>query len=97
MVQDRSFHPIISIENRYFYIQDTSLGKDWRVVQKFEHWNIYDVAEKEEASLEVHQDDYYSDTEHVVQEGDDNVSLHNIQGGEATIIEGNLQESITPI
>jgi hypothetical protein len=29
-----------------------------------------------------------------VQEGDDNVPLHNIQGGEATIIEGNLQEFI---
>jgi hypothetical protein len=29
-----------------------------------------------------------------VQEGDDNVSLHNIQGGEVTIIEGNLQEFI---
>jgi hypothetical protein len=80
-----------SQSKRIFYIQDTSLGKDWRVVQKFEHRNIYDVAEKEEASLEVHQDDYHSDTEHLVQEGDDNVPLHNIQGGEATIIEGNLQ------
>jgi hypothetical protein len=81
-----------SQSKKIFYIQDTSLGKDWRVVQKFEHRNIYDVAEKEEASVEVHQDDYHSDTEHAVQEGDDNVPLHNIQGGEATIIEDNLQE-----
>jgi hypothetical protein len=48
--------------------------------------NIYDEAEKEEASLEVYQDDYHS--------GDDNITLHNIQGGEATVIEGNLQEFI---
>jgi hypothetical protein len=77
-----------------FYIQDTSLGKDWRVVQKFEHRNIYDVAEKDEGSHDVHQDDYHSDTEHVVQEGGVDVPLPNIQGGEGTIIEGNLQELI---
>ena len=35
-----------------------------------------------------------SDTEHVVQEGDDNEVLDNVEGGEATIIEGNLQELI---
>jgi hypothetical protein len=46
---------------------------------------------KEEASLEVHQDDYHTDIKHVVQQGDDNVPLHNIEGGETTIIEGNLQ------
>jgi hypothetical protein len=63
-------------------------------VQKFEHRNIYDVVEKEETSLEVHQDDYHLNTEHVVQQGDDNVPLHNIQGGDATIIKGNLQEFI---
>jgi hypothetical protein len=63
-------------------------------VQKFEHRNIYDVAEKDEGSHDVHQDDYHSDTEHVVQEGGDDVPLPNIQGGEATIIEGNLQELI---
>jgi hypothetical protein len=40
-------------------------------VQKFQNRNIYDAAEKEEVSLEVHQDYYHSDTEHVVQEGDD--------------------------
>jgi hypothetical protein len=77
---------------KIFYIQDTSLSKDWRVVQKFEHRNIYDVAEKDEGSHDVHQDDYHSDTEHVVQEGGVDVPLPNIQGGEATLIEGNLQE-----
>jgi hypothetical protein len=52
------------------------------------------VVEKDEASHDVHQDDCHSDTEHVVQEGYVNVPLPNIQGGEATIIEGNLQEFI---
>ncbi|XP_066396232.1 uncharacterized protein [Miscanthus floridulus] len=80
---------------KIFYLQDTSLGKDWRVVQKFEHRNIYDVAEKDEASHDVHQDDYCSDTEHVVQAGADNEVTHNIQGGEASIIEGNLQDLIS--
>ncbi|XP_066333088.1 uncharacterized protein [Miscanthus floridulus] len=80
---------------KIFYLQDTSLGKDWRVVQKFEYRNIYDVAEKDEASHDVHQDDYCSDTEHVVQAGADNEVTHNIQGGEASIIEGNLQDLIS--
>jgi len=80
---------------KFFYLQDTALGKDWRVVQKFEHRNMYDVAEKDEASHDVHQDDYGSDTEHVVQAGDDNEVMQNIQGGEATIIEGNLEDLIT--
>ena len=80
---------------KIFYLQDTTPQcKDWRVVQKFEHRNIYDVAEIEEGNHDVHQDDYCSDTEHVVQEGDDNEVLHNVEGGEATIIEGNLQELI---
>ena len=80
---------------KIFYLQDTTPQcKDWRVVQKFEHRNIYDVAETEEGSHDVHQDDYCSNTEHVVQEGDDNEVLHNVEGGEATIIEGNLQELI---
>ena len=80
---------------KIFYLQDTTPQcKDWRVVQKFEHRNIYDVAETEEGSHDVHQDDYCSDTEHVVQEGYDNEVLHNVEGGEATIIEGNLQELI---
>ena len=30
-----------------FYLQDTSLGKDWWVVQKFEHRDMYDVNEIE--------------------------------------------------
>jgi hypothetical protein len=79
---------------KIFYLQDTSLGKDWRVVQKFEHRNMYDVSEKEEASHEVHQDDYGSDTEHVVQAGPENEAMHNTQGGEATVIEGNLEHLI---
>jgi hypothetical protein len=35
-----------------------------------------------------------ADTEHVVQAGADNKVRHNIQGGEATIIKGNLEQLI---
>ena len=63
-------------------------------MQKFEHRNLYDVAGKEEGSHDVHQDEYCFDTEHVVQQGDDNEVIHNIPGGEATIIEGNLDQLI---
>jgi hypothetical protein len=35
-----------------------------------------------------------ADTEHVVQAGADNEVRHNIQGGEATIIKGTLQDLI---
>jgi hypothetical protein len=80
---------------KIFYLQDTSqLGKDWRVVQKFEHRNIYDVAETDEGTNDVHKDDYCSDTEHVVQEGDDNEVMQNVEGEEATIIESSLQQLI---
>ena len=51
-----------------FYLQDNDLGNDWRVVQKFEHRGIYDVPEKDG---DVHQDDYCSDTERAVHEGDE--------------------------
>lgn len=86
---------ILATQSRkIFYLQDTSLGKEWRVVQKFEHRNIYDVAEKDEPSHDVHQDDHCSDTEHEVQEGDVHEVTHNLQGGEATILEANLVDLI---
>jgi hypothetical protein len=52
------------------------------------------VAKTEQGSNEVHHDDYCSDTEHVVEEGGDNEVMPNVAGGEATIIQGNLQELI---
>jgi hypothetical protein len=55
---------------------------------------MYDVTEKEEARHDVHQDNDCSDTEHVVQEDDDNEVYQNIPGGEATIVEGNLDQLI---
>ena len=80
---------------KVFYVQDTTPQcKDWRVVQKFEHRSTYDVAESDEVSHEVHQDDFGSDTEHVVEEGDDNEVMPRVQGAEATIIEGDLDELI---
>jgi len=81
---------ILSTQSKkIFYLQDTTLGKDWRVVQKFEHGNIYDVVEKDEVSHDVHQDDYCSVTEHVAQASDDNEVRVNSVVGEATIIKGN--------
>jgi hypothetical protein len=79
---------------KIFYLEDTSLGTDWRVVQKFEHRNMYDVAEKEETSHDVHQDDYCSDTEHIVLQGPDNEVPQAFEGGEANITEGNLEDLI---
>jgi len=29
---------------KVFYMEDTALGKNWRVVQKFEHRDVYNVA-----------------------------------------------------
>jgi hypothetical protein len=81
-----------SQSKKIFFLQDTTMGKDWRVVQKFKHRDMYDVAEKEDGSHDVHQDDYCPDSEHVVQQGGDTEVVHNIQGGETTIIEGNLEE-----
>jgi hypothetical protein len=56
-----------AMQGRFFYLQDTSLGKDWRVVQKFKQIDMYDVNEIEAI---VHQDDYCSDNEHEVLLGD---------------------------
>jgi hypothetical protein len=42
----------------------------------------------------VHQDDYCSDTEHVVHQGGVDEVAQRVQGGEATITEGNLEELI---
>ena len=52
------------------------------------------MAETDVGTNDVHQDDYCSDTEHVVQEGDDNEVMQNVEGEEATIIEGSLQQLI---
>jgi hypothetical protein len=88
---------------KVFYLEDTSLGKDWRVVQKFEHRDMYNVAEKGDLAHDVHQDDCCSDTEHEVQQGDcdgevqqihgDEAEVNN-QGGESTRIEGDLDKLI---
>jgi hypothetical protein len=48
---------------KIFYLQDTSLGKDWRVMQKFKHRDMYDVNEIKPI---VHQDDHCSDNAHEV-------------------------------
>jgi hypothetical protein len=52
------------------------------------------VPEKEETSHDVHQDDYCLDIEHVVHQGGVDEVAQPVQGGEATITEGNLEELI---
>ena len=80
---------------KIFYLPDTALGRDWRIVQKFEHRDIYDVREKEARHGEVHQDDSCSDTEREVQEFNVDGDLHMVQDdGEVTIVEGNLGDLI---
>ncbi|EEC84281.1 hypothetical protein OsI_30752 [Oryza sativa Indica Group] len=78
---------------KIFYLQDTSLGNEWRIVQKFEHRNMYNVSEKDDHIFDVHQDDNCSDTEHEVHEGNADEDLDHLQeDGEVTIIEANLED-----
>ena len=75
---------------KIFYLQDTSLGKDWWVVQKFEHRDMYDMNEIETV---VHQDDHCSDNEHEVLLGDSDQVMHEAShGGEGTVIQANLED-----
>jgi hypothetical protein len=75
---------------KIFYLQDTSLGKDWRVVQKFEHKDMYDVNEIEPA---VHQDDHCSDNKHEVLLGDGDQVMHEASHArEGTVIQANLED-----
>lgn len=78
-------------------MEDTALGKNWRVVQKFEHRDVYNVAEKSDL---VYQEDCCSHTvqqgegDGEVQQGDgDEVEVNN-QDGEYTRIDGRLHELI---
>ncbi|OMO51248.1 hypothetical protein CCACVL1_29911 [Corchorus capsularis] len=56
-----------------FYLPDTKLGKDWRVVQKFNHRHVFDVPEVEEMleeselDNEIYQEIEISETERFVQ------------------------------
>ncbi|WVZ83970.1 hypothetical protein U9M48_031056 [Paspalum notatum var. saurae] len=54
-----------------FNLDDTKLGKGWKVVQKFEHRHLYDVIETEDPSGDVaYQDDISSSREHVLSDID---------------------------
>ena len=66
------------------------MGKDWWVVQKFKHRDMYDVNEIEH---QVHQDDHCSDNEHEVLEGNGDQVMHKAShDGEATVTEANLED-----
>ena len=40
-----------------FYVNDTKLGKNWRVVQKFQHRHVYDVPELQNDSMIISNDE----------------------------------------
>lgn len=92
---------ILATQSRkVFYMEDTRLGKDWRVVHKVQHRFIYNVAEKSDLA---YQDDRCSDPEHDVQQGDGDGEVEETDGdeaevnnhrGESTRIEGRLDELI---
>ena len=77
---------------KIFYLQNNGSGNYWWVVQKFKHRGIYDVPKKD---ADIHQDDYYSDTERAVHEGDEYVAADVDQEEDAEepdIIEVNLAQ-----
>jgi len=50
-----------------FYLDDTRLGKGWKVVQKVDHRQLYDVTETEDHTNDVaYQDDISSSEENVL-------------------------------
>ena len=66
------------------------MGKDWWVMQKFEHRDMYDMNEIEH---QVHQDDHYSNNKHKVLEGDGDQVMHEAShGGEGIVIQVNLED-----
>jgi hypothetical protein len=77
-------------------MEDTALGKNWRVVQKFEHREMYNVAEKSDLAHDVYQDDHCSSTDNEVQQGDgDGAEVEHInQDGGSTRFGGSLDELI---
>ena len=61
-------------------------------MQKFEHRGMYNVDEIDDDHVDVHQDEYCSDTEHAVAEGTivDDMHISQELDGEATAIEATL-------
>ncbi|KAK8709657.1 hypothetical protein V6N13_060670 [Hibiscus sabdariffa] len=53
-----------------FYLDDTKLGKDWRVVQKFHHRHLYDVPE-----MQVVENDKVSDVDEEFETYDCNAEM----------------------
>ena len=44
-----------------FYVNDTKLGKNWRVMQKFQHRHVFDVPEMQNDSMDISNDEVYQD------------------------------------
>lgn len=59
---------LASQAKQVFYLSDTKLGKNWRVVQKFQHRHIFDVSEVQDESMDfndtlITHDQVYQDNE----------------------------------
>jgi hypothetical protein len=51
---------------KVFYLPDTRFGKNWQVVQTFEHMHLYNVSQTEAVQYNGHayQEDDYCEEEH---------------------------------
>lgn len=75
-----------------FYVNDTKLRGDWKVVQRIDPRNVYDVVEKEEENTITDSDDAYQQEEPQAVNGI--VSHDQLQDGSNN--EGDLEEA-TPL
>ncbi|WVZ64567.1 hypothetical protein U9M48_014065 [Paspalum notatum var. saurae] len=82
-----------------FNLDDTKLGKWWKVVQKFEHRHLYDVIETEDPSGDVaYQDDISSSREHVLSDIDPCLEhLHRVDDEDSCRIDPNIVDKIRNI
>lgn len=70
-----------------FYVNDTKLRGDWKVVQRINPRNVYDVLEKEEANMGKGSIEAYQQEEQVAEDGiilQDHIEGGNNEEGEDT-------------
>ena len=51
---------LASQAKQVFYLNDIKLGKDWKIVQKFQHHHIFDVQELEVERLDIDDEDDFN-------------------------------------
>ena len=70
-----------------FYVNDTKLGKNWRVVQKFQHRRVFDVPEMQNDSMDIFNDEVYQD------ELQEQVNVHYVRVQEMDLL---LRDDMDP-